>query len=65
MTARIPGIVSVLGPISPDELGYTYMHERVIVDNSFNGNDPRKKFDEENVMAWKMTAWTGRAWAGR
>ena len=46
--------MTVLGPISPEELGPTYMHEHIIVDNSFSGNDPRKRFDEEDVMAWEM-----------
>ena len=47
-------IMTVLGPVSPDELGPVYMHEHVIVDNSFSGNDPRKKLDEEDVLTWEM-----------
>lgn len=54
MAAQSRPVMTVLGPVSPEELGPTYMHEHVIVDNSFSGNDPRKKFDEEDVMAWEM-----------
>ena len=54
MTVESPQVMTVLGPVSPDDLGPTYMHEHVIVDNSFSGDDPRKKFDEEDVMTWEM-----------
>jgi len=47
-------IMTVLGPVSASELGVTYMHEHVILDNSFSGNNPLKKFDEEDVMIWEM-----------
>ena len=50
-----PQIMTVLGPISPDALGPTYMHEHVIADCSISGNDPLKKFDEEDVMTREMT----------
>ncbi|MFH0966016.1 MAG: hypothetical protein V2A58_18605 [Planctomycetota bacterium] len=46
--------MTVLGPVSPEELGPTYMHEHVIVDNSFSGNNPLKKLDEVDVLTWEM-----------
>ena len=54
MTSDTLQIMTVLGPIRPDELGPTYMHEHLIVDCSFSGNDPRKKHDEPDVLAWEM-----------
>lgn len=47
-------IMTVLGPVLPDDLGPTYMHEHIIQDSSFSGNNPFKKFDEEDVLAWEM-----------
>ena len=47
-------VMTVTGPVSPDALGPTYMHEHVIIDNSFSGNDPRKRYDDEDEMIWEM-----------
>ena len=46
--------MGVLGPISPEDLGPTYAHEHVIVDNSWSGNDPNKKLDEIDTLIWEM-----------
>lgn len=54
MSSREPTIMTVLGPITPSEIGSTFMHEHVIVDNSFSGNNPLKKLDEEDVALWEM-----------
>ena len=47
-------IMTVLGPVSPDALGATYMHEHVLVDNSFSGNNPLKKLDEVDTLIDEM-----------
>ena len=47
-------IMTVLGPVSPDALGPTYMHEHVLVDNSFSGNNPLKKLDEVDTLIDEM-----------
>ena len=47
-------IMTVLGPVSPNELGPTAMHEHLIADCSFSGNDPQKKFDEEDAAVEEM-----------
>ena len=54
MKAAESTIMTVLGPISPDDLGPTYMHEHIIVDNSFSGNNPLKKLDEVDTLTWEM-----------
>ncbi len=46
--------MTVCGPIHADELGPTYMHEHVMVDCSFSGNNPLKKLDEPEVLTWEM-----------
>jgi phosphotriesterase-related protein len=46
--------MTVLGPISPEALGPTYMHEHVIVDNSWSGDNPLKKLDEIDTLTWEM-----------
>lgn len=54
MAETSPKVMTVLGPILPEELGPTHMHEHVIVDNSFSGNNPLKRLDEEDVLTWEM-----------
>ncbi len=54
MNSKDSKIMTVLGPISADELGPTYMHEHVISDSSFLGNDPEKKMDDEEALTWEM-----------
>ncbi len=44
-------VMTVLGPIAPEELGVTSVHEHIIADCSFSGNDPEKKFDDPELMA--------------
>lgn len=48
-------IMTVLGQISPDELGITYMHEHFIVDCSFSSNDPQKTYDDEEIAIWEAS----------
>ena len=48
-------VMTVLGPISPDALGRVAMHEHVIADCSFSGNDPQKTLDEEDAAVEEMT----------
>src|SRR3972149_3945732 len=47
-------IMTVLGPIPADQLGVTHMHEHLIADCSFSGNDPRKKYDDVDVAIEEM-----------
>jgi len=42
--------MTVLGPIAPEELGVTSVHEHIIADCSFSGNDPQKKYDDVELM---------------
>lgn len=44
-------VMTVLGPIAPEELGVTSVHEHIIADCSFSGNDPQKRFDDVDLMA--------------
>ena len=54
MVSRDSKIMTVLGLILPEQLGPTYMHEHIIVDCSFSGNDPRKVLDDEKALTWEM-----------
>ena len=54
MTADTPTVMTVLGPVPAGDLGATYMHEHVIVDCSFSGDNPLKKLDEEDTLIWEM-----------
>ena len=54
MTSPEESIMTVLGPVSPEQIGPTYMHEHLILDNSFSGWDPNKSFTEEDVAIWEM-----------
>ncbi len=47
-------VMTVLGPIPANRLGRVAMHEHIIADCSFSGNDPRKKLDEEDAAAEEM-----------
>ncbi|GAG45094.1 unnamed protein product, partial [marine sediment metagenome] len=47
-------IMTILGPITADQLGPTYMHEHLIVDCSFSGNNPLKKVDDIEALTWEM-----------
>ena len=46
--------MTVRGPVRSDELGPTYMHEHIIVDCSFSGNNPLKKLDEPDELVLEM-----------
>ena len=54
MTSETDMVTTVLGPVPAATLGATYMHEHVIVDNSFSGNNPLKRLDEEDVLIWEL-----------
>ncbi|MFC1676589.1 phosphotriesterase [Planctomycetota bacterium] len=54
MSSEDSKIMTVLGPISVDELGSTYMHEHLVQDSSFLDNDPEKKIDDEETLTWEM-----------
>ncbi len=47
-------VQTVVGPILPEQLGVTHMHEHLIADCSFSGNDARKKFDDVDVAIQEM-----------
>ncbi len=53
-TSEESRVMTVLGPVSAHELGPTYMHEHVIVNNKFSGNNPDKSLSEEDVAIWEM-----------
>ena len=53
MTER-PEIMTVLGPVAPGELGPTAMHEHIIADGYFSGNDPQKVLDDEDAAVEEM-----------
>jgi len=46
--------MTVLGPVAPDALGITSMHEHIIADCSFSGNDQNKKYDDVDEMVVEM-----------
>lgn len=54
MPAKTNQVTTVLGPVSPDNLGPTQMHEHLIVDCSFSGNNPLKKVDDIEALTWEM-----------
>ncbi len=47
-------IMTVMGPMPAEQLGITHMHEHLIGDCSFSGNDPRKKLDDVDVAIAEM-----------
>ena len=47
-------IMTVVGPMPAEQLGVTHMHEHLIADCSFSGNDPRKKLDDVAVAIAEM-----------
>ena len=51
---RSEEVMTVLGPVSSASLGRTAMHEHLIADCSFSGNDPRKKLDDEDAAVQEM-----------
>ena len=51
--------MTVLGPVCSEGLGPTAMHEHIIADCSFSGNDPRKKLDDEDVAIEEMNDLVG------
>ena len=55
VNADLPAeVMTVLGAISVEALGVTHMHEHLIADCSFSGDDPRKKFDDVDVAIQEM-----------
>lgn len=53
-------IMTVTGPVSPEELGVTSLHEHVIAHCEFSGNDPNKKYDDPGLMTEEL-GWFRRA----
>ena len=49
-----PEIMTVLGPVVPEVLGPTAMHEHLIADCYFSGNDPEKVLDDEEAAVEEM-----------
>lgn len=47
-------VMTVLGPVPAGSLGLTAMHEHLIADCSFSGNDPAKKLDDEDAAVEEM-----------
>ena len=41
---------TVTGPIAASELGVTSLHDHIMADNAFSGDDPNKKYDDPELM---------------
>jgi len=51
----VPTLMLCARPRKPaEQLGVTHMHEHLIADCSFSGNDPRKKLDDVEVAIAEM-----------
>ena len=54
MSGKQNQIMTVCGPVSSSDIGITLMHEHILADCSFSGDNPLKKFDEEDVAIQEM-----------